>query len=148
MITKMSMVNITGPRDDIDRMSDQYLSHYDIHLENTLKELSDIRTLKPYTSPDPYKPLSQRIDDLLQLSPTEQNAAAIEPRSLDFDYIKRLVEQVEHDVKTEQEKLQKVNQEITQLTTDFNKYEPFEKIDYPLDDILIMKIISIRQHVM
>lgn len=144
MITKMSMVNITGPRDDIDRMSDQYLSHYDIHLENTLKELSDIRTLKPYTSPDPYKPLSQRIDDLLQLSPTEQNAAAIEPRSLDFDYIKRLVEQVEHDVKTEQEKLQKVNQEITQLTTDFNKYEPFEKIDYPLDDILIMKKVKFR----
>lgn len=144
MITKMSMVNITGPRDDIDRMSDQYLSHYDIHLENTLKELSDIRTLKPYTSPDPYKPLSQRIDDLLQLSPTEQNAAAIEPRSLDFDYIKRLVEQVEHDVKTEQEKLQEVNQEITQLTTDFNKYEPFEKIDYPLDDILIMKKVKFR----
>lgn len=144
MITKMSMVNINGPRDDIDRMSDQYLSHYDIHLENTLKELSDIRTLKPYTSPDPYKPLSQRIDDLLQLSPTEQNAAAIEPRSLDFDYIKRLVEQVEHDVKTEQEKLQKVNQEITQLTTDFNKYEPFEKIDYPLDDILIMKKVKFR----
>ena len=144
MITKMSMVNITGPRDDIDRMSDQYLSHYDIHLENTLKELSDIRTLKPYTSPDPYKPLSQRIDDLLQLSPTEQNAAAIEPRSLDFDYIKRLVEQVEHDVKTEQEKLQKVNQEITQVTTDFNKYEPFEKIDYPLDDILIMKKVKFR----
>ena len=144
MITKMSMVNITGPRDDIDRMSDQYLRHYDIHLENTLKELSDIRTLKPYTSPDPYKPLSQRIDDLLQLSPTEQNAAAIEPRSLDFDYIKRLVEQVEHDVKTEQEKLQKVNQEITQVTTDFNKYEPFEKIDYPLDDILIMKKVKFR----
>lgn len=144
MITKMSMVNITGPRDDIDRMSDQYLSHYDIHLENTLKELSDIRTLKPYTSPDPYKSLSQRIDDLLQLSPTEQNAAAIEPRSLDFDYIKRLVEQVEHDVKTEQEKLQEVNQEITQLTTDFNKYEPFEKIDYPLDDILIMKKVKFR----
>lgn len=144
MITKMSMVNITGPRDDIDRMSDQYLSHYDIHLENTLKELSDIRTLKPYTSPDPYKPLSQRIDDLLQLSPTEQNAAAIDPRSLDFDYIKRLVEQVEHDVKTEQEKLQEVNQEITQLTTDFNKYEPFEKIDYPLDDILIMKKVKFR----
>lgn len=144
MITKMSMVNITGPRDDIDRMSDQYLSHYDIHLENTLKELSDIRTLKAYTSPDPYKPLSQRIDDLLQLSPTEQNAAAIEPRSLDFDYIKRLVEQVEHDVKTEQEKLQEVNQEITQLTTDFNKYEPFEKIDYPLDDILIMKKVKFR----
>lgn len=144
MITKMSMVNITGPRDDIDRMSDQYLSHYDIHLENTLKELSDIRTLKPYTSPDPYKPLSQRIDDLLQLSPTEQNAAAIEQRSLDFDYIKRLVEQVEHDVKTEQEKLQEVNQEITQLTTDFNKYEPFEKIDYPLDDILIMKKVKFR----
>ncbi|MGX7441441.1 hypothetical protein ACWOE6_05905 [Aerococcus urinae] len=56
MITKMSMVNISGPRDDIDRMADQYLSHYDIHLENTLKELSEIQTLKPYTSPDPYQP--------------------------------------------------------------------------------------------
>ena len=42
MIEKMKFLSISGPRDDIDRVVDQYLSKYEIHLENALSELSRI----------------------------------------------------------------------------------------------------------
>ena len=38
MIEKMQFVSITGPKADIDRVVDQYLSRYEIHLENALTE--------------------------------------------------------------------------------------------------------------
>ena len=48
MIEKMKFVSLTGPREDIDRMVMRYLSRYDIHLENALTELSEVRGLTPY----------------------------------------------------------------------------------------------------
>ena len=39
MIVKMKFINISGPRDDIDRVTDLYLSRYEIQLESALSEL-------------------------------------------------------------------------------------------------------------
>ena len=36
MIEKMKFLSITGPKADIDRMTETYLSKYEIHLENAL----------------------------------------------------------------------------------------------------------------
>ena len=48
MIEKMKFVSITGPREDIDRVVNNYLSRYEIHLENALTELTDVKNLSPY----------------------------------------------------------------------------------------------------
>ena len=37
MIEKMKFVSISGPKNDLDRMVNQYLSHYEIQLENYCK---------------------------------------------------------------------------------------------------------------
>ena len=38
MIEKMKFVSISGPKNDLDRMVNQYLSHYEIQLENALTD--------------------------------------------------------------------------------------------------------------
>ena len=42
MIVKMKFINISGPRDDIDRVTDLYLSRYEIQLESALSELKTV----------------------------------------------------------------------------------------------------------
>ena len=42
MIVKMKFINISGPRNDIDRVTDQYLSRYEIQLESALSELKTV----------------------------------------------------------------------------------------------------------
>lgn len=39
---------ITGPKADIDRVVNTYLSKYEIHLENALTELSTMQNITPY----------------------------------------------------------------------------------------------------
>ena len=34
MVEKMKLLHITGPKNDIDRVMEQYLSRYEIHFEN------------------------------------------------------------------------------------------------------------------
>ena len=36
----MKFLSVTGPKEDIDRVVNDYLSKYEIHLENALSELS------------------------------------------------------------------------------------------------------------
>ena len=55
MIEKMKFVSITGPKEDIDRVVNSYLCRYEIHLENALTELTDVKNLSPYLEINPYK---------------------------------------------------------------------------------------------
>ena len=48
VIVKMKFLSITGPKDDIERMTKQYLSKYEIQLENALTELSKVKNLRPF----------------------------------------------------------------------------------------------------
>ena len=43
MIVKMKFINISGPRDDIDRAQNLYLSRYEIQLESALVRTQDSR---------------------------------------------------------------------------------------------------------
>ena len=69
MIEKMKFLSITGPKEDIDRVIDTYLSRYEIHLENALSELKTVQDLRPYVETNPYKEIHQRAVELAELLP-------------------------------------------------------------------------------
>ena len=55
MSVKMKFINISGPRDDIDRVMDLYLSRYEIQLESALTELKTVENLRPFVEINPYR---------------------------------------------------------------------------------------------
>lgn len=55
MIVKMKFINISGPRTDIDRVTEQYLSKYEIQLESALSELKTVDNLRPFVELNPYR---------------------------------------------------------------------------------------------
>ena len=60
MIEKMKFLSITGPKEDIDRVVNLYLSKYEIQIENALSELKTVNDLRPYIEMNPYKELITR----------------------------------------------------------------------------------------
>ena len=80
MIEKMKFLSLTGPKADIDRVANKYLSHYEIHLENALTELKDIDHLTPYLQMNPYKDLLNKANDFSNLLQRED----IEPVSVEY----------------------------------------------------------------
>ena len=67
MIEKMKFLSITGPKADIDRMTETYLSKYEIHLENALSELTEVANLSPFLELSPILK-SQVISSLLLMT--------------------------------------------------------------------------------
>ena len=55
LFDRLKFLSITGPKADIDRVVDTYLSRYEIHLENALSELKTVKDLRPYIETNPYK---------------------------------------------------------------------------------------------
>lgn len=142
MIEKMKFLSITGPKGDIDRVIDRYLSKYEIHLENALSELKAVKDLRPYMEINPYKDIYNRSSDLIN--------------TIDISDIS-----VGHNKMTIEEALETVNEldkELTELTTEKNKLEqqiqtlrvskekvvPFEGLNYDLSSILHFKYIKFR----
>lgn len=140
----MSLVNITGPRDDIDRMAYKYLSHYDIHLVNALKELSGIETLKAYTSSNHYQPWDERIDNLLSLidEPLEDDNKA--ESNLSFEEIKEIVTSVEKNISDKKNEIQELTRQLNTAKFSHDEYEPFSDIGYSLEKILSIKHLKFR----
>ena len=56
----MKFLSITGPKADIDRMTETYLSKYEIHLENALSELTEVANLSPFLEINLTKRLFRR----------------------------------------------------------------------------------------
>lgn len=140
----MNMVNITGPRDDIDRMAYKYLSHYDIHLVNALKELSGIETLKAYTSPDPYQSWIERIDESLSLIDETTEVKNKYDSELSFKEVKKVVTSVEENVFEKREEIQSLMQQLNTAKFSHQEYEPFSEIDYPLEKIISINHLKFR----
>ena len=65
MIVKMKFLSITGPKNDIERMAGQYLSKYEIQLENALTELKTVRDLRAYTDKNPYEEIIRQAKEYL-----------------------------------------------------------------------------------
>ena len=72
MIEKMKFLSITGPKADIDRVVNTYLSKYEIHLENALTELSTMQNITPYIQINPYKETLKQAEDFTALLPEDK----------------------------------------------------------------------------
>ncbi|MEG1741662.1 MAG: ATPase, partial [Acetivibrio sp.] len=141
MIEKMKYLNITGPKDDIDRVVDIYLNKHEIHLENALTELGSDQDVKPFIEMNPYKELLNKsqmlVDRLSKDIPCAQHemsaSEASEIINKSYSLMDKLVE-----------KHQDIKEEKKHLTTLINQIEPFRMLDFELDKIQHFNFIRFR----
>ena len=142
MIEKMKFVSLTGPREDIDRMVMRYLSRYDIHLENALTELSEVRGLTPYVQTNPYKGLLAKANEYAAL--TEKSAAKADPVTLPLDEaidVVRVLGEELTDLTDKRKELLLKDEELSGLV---EKLTPFKDVGYDLQTILNFRYIASR----
>ena len=68
----MKFLSVTGPKEDIDRVVNDYLSKYEIHLENALSELKTVKSLRPYIEINPYKDKLTKAEEFASMLGTDK----------------------------------------------------------------------------
>lgn len=115
----MKFLSITGPKDDIDRVVDTYLSKYEIHLENALAQLSQVQNLSPYIEANPYRDSLAKVSEYAELLGDTGETARV-PISVDESLAL----------------ISDLNQSLTELTKRENAlYEERKKIEKARKDI-------------
>ena len=142
MIVKMKFINISGPRNDIDRVTDLYLSRYEIQLESALSELKTVDNLRPFVEINPYRDALAKANQFVGYLP---NADDVEPASdMGLDDMFELVRKANEDYQTLQEKKEKLKKKIDELRAKQQVIAPFRPVDCDLHKVLNYRYITYR----
>lgn len=142
MIEKMKFLSITGPKADIDRVVDTYLSRYEIHLENALSELKTVKDLRPYIEANPYKEELGKAAELMEsyheLLPDHTD------RKLEVEDAVRLIRNLDEELKELIDKKSGLVSRRDEFQTSRDRVLPFAGLNYDVKDILKFRFMKFR----
>ncbi len=141
MITKMKFLSITGPVEEIDRVVEQYLTKYDMHLENALSELKTVQDLRPFVEANPYKDDLTAVNSLLSKAEGLTPAA---PTDISTDDARTLITNVTASLKEHTERLESLQAEFSETSEYLEKVKPYVGLDFDITDVIDMKFIKYR----
>lgn len=142
MIVKMKFINISGPRNDIDRVTDLYLSRYEIQLESALSELKTVDNLRPFVEINPYRDALAKAVQFVGYLP---NAEDVTPdTSLGLDDMFEVVRKANEDYQDLQEKKEKLRKKIEELRAKQLVIAPFRPLECDLHKVLHYRYIAYR----
>lgn len=142
MIVKMKFINISGPRDDIDRVTDVYLSKYEIQLESALSELKTVDNLRPFVEMNPYR---DALSTAEKFAGYLENPDQITPdTSLGLDDMFETVRKANEDYEQLQAKKEKLRKRIDEYRSRQQVISPFQPLDCNLQEVLNYKFIAYR----
>lgn len=142
MIEKMKFISITGPKADIDRMTDQYLSKYEIHLENALAELTEVANLSPFLEINPYKEALNTINSFYeQLEDADKNLA---PRHMNTETAVSAIRRIQRESAELQAQHDRLAAEHAGMVDSLKIIRPFRNLDYDISEILNFRYIHFR----
>lgn len=132
MIVKMKFLSITGPRSDIDRVTQRYLSKYEIQLENALTELRTVDNLLPFVEVNPYKePLTKVNQFIGYLKDTEAEPKA----GMSEDQIMELIRALNHDYMELQDQKEGKKRALELVNDRMKVLKPFTPLSINLHEI-------------
>ena len=141
MIVKMKFVSLTGPKDDIDRMVDSYLSHYEIHLENAMSELAQVHDLKPYIQTNPYRQMLAKANTYCSMV---DRVTPVPADSLPLEEAVELIRSLDEHLTVLAEQKADLVKEQAGCDEMMNRMRPYLDIMEDIDDILAFQFIGFR----
>lgn len=142
MIVKMKFLTITGPKDSLNRVIENYLYEYEFQLENALTELKNVQNLKPYLGISPYKDLYVKSEELLKLV----DITNIDPNSdedISFEDAGEVINQMKQLQEEYSTKQKAIADRLKTLKTYAENLKQFNNFDYSVQDVLNFKFIKL-----
>lgn len=141
MIVKMKFINITGPKDDIDRVAEQYLSKYEIQLENAVSELKSLQNIAPFAEANPYKELLPKIQAFTEVLPASVDCSGV---SLSTADCVSLIHKLDDELCTITEEKSKLQEQIRKCQDSLTDIGHFKDLHYDIESILHFKHVKYR----
>lgn len=141
MIVKMKFLSISGPRTDIDRVCEVYLSKYDMQLENAATELKTTENLLPFVEVNPYKDPLAKAEQFAGLLPDKEFRADL---SMGKDEILALIRDINHEYLELLEKKELLKKKKDELLENAALLEPFRPLELDVGKVMKYQYMQVR----
>lgn len=141
MIERMKFVSITGAKEEFDRMAANYLSKYEVHLENALSELKTVQNLRPFIEKNPYK---DRLEKLRQYVGELPGAEQRKKKVLDTQEAEAVLEQVYQALVPQEKRKEEILEELEHVKNIKSIMEPFKEVDVDLRKLSGFQFVKVR----
>lgn len=140
MIEQMQFITLTGPKSDIDRVVQTYLTSYEIHMEQAMSATNNTDTLTPLIEANPYDALQHKAQHLSSFFDT--TTKPVHP--LPMNEACTIIETYEAQVNNLSDKIVSLHEEIEQQQKRLQHIEPFLHIHVHLKTILQFHFLKFR----
>ncbi len=153
----MKLLHITGPKGDIDRVVKAYLNKYDIHFENAMTSLNNLKNVRPFVQANLYKDAVQKGEELKQYldisKKTDLEITTKQANEIILNVYEEMADVLELQIEM-QEKLRRLKEWMAQIAPfiglDFElcKLRDFHFIDYQFGRIKVENYHKLEQYVL
>lgn len=150
MIEKMKFLSITGPKADIDRVVNTYLSKYEIHLENALSELTTVQNLTPFLEINPYKEALNTANlfceelNSFATDTVKAEIAQAAAQTMDVETALDTIRRIQTDYQDLDKKRSDLENQLTTVDESLRVIRPFRNLDFDISSILKFRFIRFR----
>ncbi len=144
MIENMSFINIMGPKDDFDRVVQNYLSKYDMQLENALSELKTVHNIKPFIDTNPYEEALKICEELVNQIGDPERDTLENAQKLTIKDAAKFVEKINTGAKKLEKKKRGLETELKVKKESLERILPYRELKYNISSILDFKFIKFR----
>ena len=137
----MKFLSISGPRTDIDRVTSQYLSKYEMQLENAITELKTTDNLLPFMDLNPYKDPLAKAKQYANMLPDQTIKM---DTSLSADEMIDLIRDLNHDYLELKEKEEKVKKAKEEILEKLHQMEPFQPLELNIKEVTQYHYMVVR----
>ena len=141
MIVKMKFLSISGPKNDIDRVCEVYLSKYEMQLENAAAELKTTDNLQPFVEVNPYKEPLAKAEQFSALLADEDQRIDV---SMNQEDMLNLIRDVNHDYLDLLEKKELTKKQVDEYKEKLLIMEPFRTLELDMQKTLKYKYMKVR----
>lgn len=141
MIVKMKFLSITGPKNDIDRVTDLYFSKYEIQLENALSELKTVDNLQPFIEINPYKDALEKANQFVGYLSDKESLPEV---PLSMEELFQTIRTANNNYMDLKEKEQHLKEEQEALRDKLKVIEPFSGLECNIHDVMQYHFIKFR----
>ena len=150
MIEKMKFLSITGPKADIDRVVNTYLSKYEIHLENALSELTTVQNLTPFLEINPYREALNTANlfceelNSFAVDTVKAETAQAAAQTMDVETALDTIRRIQTDYQDLDKKRSDLENQLTTVDESLRVIRPFRNLDFDISSILKFRFIRFR----
>ena len=123
-------------------MVNEYLSKYEIHLENAMAQLNQVQHLSPYIQINPYKDLLNRINEFAgQLTDTKSILSLCD---ISLEEIQPLVDTLNEKISKIKKRCDELNEKCSSVVEDLKCVTPFLTLPQDLDKLIHYRFVQVR----